>query len=104
MTTSLEDMLEPGERVVYRSDTFRTALRVFFASLAAIAVCWGLFLAHLVAGVVLCVTIIGIPFGLQAFKMSVLALWPFGRSVVDAGAVAQGSTVAYAVPADPMNR
>jgi uncharacterized membrane protein YccF (DUF307 family) len=45
---------------------------------------WGLFLAHLATGLLLCVTIIGIPFGLQSFKLSVLALWPFGRTVVDA--------------------
>jgi uncharacterized membrane protein YccF (DUF307 family) len=44
---------------------------------------WGMFLAHLVAGALLCITIIGIPFGVQAFKLSVLALWPFGREVVD---------------------
>ncbi len=34
------------------------------------------------AGAVMCITIIGIPFGIQAFKLSVMALWPFGRSVV----------------------
>jgi uncharacterized membrane protein YccF (DUF307 family) len=44
---------------------------------------WGIFLAHLVAGALLCITIIGIPFGVQAFKLSVLALWPFGREIVD---------------------
>ena len=44
---------------------------------------WEIFLAHLVAGALLCITIIGIPFGLQAFKLSVLALWPFGREVVE---------------------
>lgn len=44
---------------------------------------WELFLAHLVAGALLCLTIIGIPFGVQAFKLSVLALWPFGREVVE---------------------
>jgi uncharacterized membrane protein YccF (DUF307 family) len=44
---------------------------------------WGLFLAHLVAGAVLCLTIVGIPFGVQAFKLSVLALLPFGREVVE---------------------
>jgi uncharacterized membrane protein YccF (DUF307 family) len=44
---------------------------------------WELFLAHLVAGALLCVTVIGIPFGVQAFKLSVLALWPFGREVVE---------------------
>jgi uncharacterized membrane protein YccF (DUF307 family) len=44
---------------------------------------WEIFLLHLAAGALLCITIIGIPFGIQAFKLSVLALWPFGRTVVD---------------------
>jgi uncharacterized membrane protein YccF (DUF307 family) len=44
---------------------------------------WELFLAHLVAGALLCITIIGIPFGIQAFKLSVLSLWPFGRTIVE---------------------
>lgn len=43
---------------------------------------WGIFVAHLVAGALLCITIIGIPFGIQAFKLSTLALWPFGRVIV----------------------
>lgn len=33
-------------------------------------------------GVVLCITIIGIPFGLQCFKMAKLALMPFGAEIV----------------------
>jgi|TARA_Y100000385_G_scaffold228833_1_gene240087 uncharacterized membrane protein YccF (DUF307 family) len=41
-----------------------------------------LFLSYLVAGVVQCITIIGIPFGIQSFKLAGFALWPFGRSVV----------------------
>lgn len=36
------------------------------------------------AGVVLCVTIVGIPFGVQSFKLAGFALWPFGRVVVRA--------------------
>ncbi|MEZ4452823.1 MAG: YccF domain-containing protein [Nannocystaceae bacterium] len=36
-------------------------------------------LEYLVAGVVLCLTLIGIPFGIQCFKLAGLALWPFGR-------------------------
>ena len=36
---------------------------------------------YFIAGVVLCITIIGIPFGLQAFKLGVLMLWPFGSRV-----------------------
>lgn len=36
---------------------------------------------HLTLGVVLCITIIGLPFGLQHFKMALLALIPFGKKV-----------------------
>lgn len=33
-------------------------------------------------GIVLCVTIVGIPFGLQCFKLAGLVLWPFGKKVI----------------------
>ncbi|MCU0269029.1 MAG: YccF domain-containing protein [Acidimicrobiales bacterium] len=47
----------------------------------------GLWLAigYVVAGVVLCLTVIGIPFGVQSFKLAGYALAPFGRVVVDEG-------------------
>jgi uncharacterized membrane protein YccF (DUF307 family) len=64
---------------------------------------WAMFLGHIVAGVLLCITIIGIPFGIQAFKLSVLALWPFGRSIVSVDSLGTG-TVAITVPADPTAR
>lgn len=39
-------------------------------------------LTHLVFGIVLCITIIGIPFGRQHFKLAGLALTPFGKHIV----------------------
>ena len=44
----------------------------------------GLWLAigQIVSGVVLCVTIIGIPFGIVSFKMAALAIAPLGKEVV----------------------
>lgn len=39
-------------------------------------------LSHLVFGILLCITIIGIPFGLQHFKLAALALSPFGKEIV----------------------
>ncbi len=36
---------------------------------------------YILGGVLLCLTIIGIPFGIQCFKLSMLALAPFGREV-----------------------
>lgn len=38
-------------------------------------------LEHLTFGIVLCITIVGIPFGLQHFKLAKLALMPFGAEV-----------------------
>jgi len=47
-----------------------------------IVVGWELAVAHLIAGLVLCLTIIGIPFGVACWKMVPLALLPLGREVV----------------------
>lgn len=38
-------------------------------------------LTHLLFGILLCLTIIGIPFGRQHFKMMALAFTPFGREI-----------------------
>ena len=37
---------------------------------------------HLVFGLILCITIVGIPFGLQQFKLAKLALMPFGTVII----------------------
>ena len=42
---------------------------------------WVLAVEHVAFGCVLCVTVIGIPFGLQHFKLAKLALMPFGAKV-----------------------
>lgn len=41
-----------------------------------------LFFAYLLGGILCCFTIIGIPFGLQAFKLAAISIWPVGRRVV----------------------
>jgi len=38
-------------------------------------------IAWAIIGLILCVTIIGIPFGLQCLKIAGFVLWPFGRDV-----------------------
>jgi uncharacterized membrane protein YccF (DUF307 family) len=47
-------------------------------------VCGGIAIAisHALFGLLLCITIIGIPFGLQHFKLTAIALTPFGRDIV----------------------
>ena len=44
---------------------------------------WWLALGHLVTGVVMCLTIIGIPLGLANFKLIPVSLTPLGRDIVD---------------------
>ncbi|MBQ4132467.1 MAG: YccF domain-containing protein [Desulfovibrionaceae bacterium] len=39
-------------------------------------------IGHLFSGLLCCITIIGIPFGLQHFKIAVLALMPIGMTIV----------------------
>ena len=38
-------------------------------------------IAYLLGGILLCITIVGIPFGIQCFKLAGLALAPFGREI-----------------------
>lgn len=56
----------------------RTVLNIIWLILAGF---W-LALAYVLAGLILCITIIGIPFGVQSFKLAGYALWPFGRVLV----------------------
>ena len=56
---------------------------------------WELALVHLVAGVLLMVTIIGIPFGIACWKMIPLSLVPLGREIVP---VSQAGHDPYGLP------
>jgi uncharacterized membrane protein YccF (DUF307 family) len=41
------------------------------------------FVEYMIAGFILCINIIGIPFGVQCFKIGLMSLMPFGREVRD---------------------
>ena len=74
-----------GKVVVRAPGNDGGALEVIANLLWLIFFGWGLFLSAAVAGLLLCITIIGIPFAVQSFKIGVLALWPFGRTVLPEG-------------------
>ncbi len=42
-------------------------------------------LGYIFGGFVLCISVVGIPWGLQCFKIAGLVLWPFGKKVVSSG-------------------
>lgn len=50
-------------------------------------------LGYIVAGIVCCILIVTIPFGLASFRIAAYALWPFGRTVVDRHDAGAASTI-----------
>lgn len=42
---------------------------------------WEFAIGHLVIGAIFCITVVGIPFGLQHFKLAQLGLIPFGARI-----------------------
>ena len=56
----------------------RTLLNIIWLVLAGF---W-LFLSYVAVGVVLCILIITIPWGIASFRVGLYSLWPFGREVV----------------------
>lgn len=44
---------------------------------------WWLAIGHILSGIALCITILGIPFGIANFKMVPVSLMPLGKDIVD---------------------
>lgn len=75
--------LWPFGRTLIPSDTRNRSLSVVGNILWFVLVGWWLALEHLFVGILLCITIIGIPLGIATFKMAGAALVPFGKEVVN---------------------
>lgn len=61
-----------------------------------------MFLAYVVAGIICCILIITIPFGIASFRIAGYALWPFGRTVIkrsDAGVASAIGNVIWLIVA-----
>ncbi|HEV3355636.1 MAG TPA: YccF domain-containing protein [Pseudonocardiaceae bacterium] len=50
-------------------------------------------IGYCVAGIICCILIITIPFGIASFRIASYALWPFGRTIVDAPDAGAGSLI-----------
>ena len=69
-----------GKEVVEREDAW-SPLAIAMNIIWVILFGWEIALVHLTSGVILTITIIGIPFAKQHFKLIPLALLPFGREL-----------------------
>lgn len=67
-----------GKQVVYGGGAMSTIANIFWLLISGIP----LALENLLLGLICCITIIGIPFGKQFFKIAKLALTPFGAKVI----------------------
>ena len=67
-----------GKEVVYGGGAASLIVNIIWLIILGIPMA----IAHATAGVILCVTIIGFPFGLQFFKLAKLSLMPFGARVI----------------------
>jgi uncharacterized membrane protein YccF (DUF307 family) len=69
-----------GKTVVRRADAGAPSM---IGNVLWLILCgWWLALGHLITGVLLCITIIGLPLGLANFKLIPVSLLPFGREIV----------------------
>ncbi len=71
----------------------RTVLNVLWFVLSGL---W-LAIGYAMAGLVLCLLIITIPFGVACFRLAAFVLWPFGRAVVRKADAGAPSTVANVI-------
>ena len=67
-----------GKEIVYGGGTFSVLVNIIWLLLSGLE----LVIGYVVLGCLWCITIVGIPFGKQCFKLAKLALMPFGASVV----------------------
>lgn len=67
-----------GKEIVYGGGAVSFLVNVIWILISGIP----LAIEHITIGCILCITIVGIPFGLQQFKLAKLALMPFGTSIV----------------------
>jgi len=67
-----------GKEIEYETSTANILVNILWLIFGGLE----LAMASVTSGLIMCVTIVGIPFGLQMFKLAKLALMPFGAKVV----------------------
>ena len=66
-----------GKEIVYSDNVFSIIINVIWIILFG----WEMALGYLIIGCIWCITIVGIPFGMQFFKLAKLSFMPLGATV-----------------------
>lgn len=67
-----------GKEIEYSDSMFSTLVNVIWIFVSG----WEMALTNLIIGLCFCITIVGIPFGKQFFKLAKLSLFPLGAKIV----------------------
>ncbi len=67
-----------GKEIVYGTSTFSFLVNIIWILLFG----WEMALVNICIGLCWCITIVGIPFGLQCFKFAKLSFMPFGATII----------------------
>lgn len=67
-----------GKKIVYAPTNASILLNIFWIIIGGVPIA----IAEVTSGLILCAIIIGIPFGIQQFKLALLAFMPFGSHVM----------------------
>lgn len=67
----------PNSIIIFTTEFMKFLLNVIWVVFGGLMIA----LEYVIAGIGMIITIIGIPFGLQAFKLAIVALWPFGAQI-----------------------
>ena len=82
-------MQQRGSACVWQTLSKLAAMRLILNIIWLVLCGFWMFLAYIITGIIVCIFIITIPFGIASFRIAGFALWPFGRTMVnkpDAGA------------------
>lgn len=103
MHVTLKRPFPPEWPFVFPSGTFPYIYKMPFNFLGNII--WFIFggffsaLGYFTGGIALCCTLVGIPFGIQCFKLGMVVLWPFGTVIYssskNAGCLSTGLNVIW---------
>ena len=75
-------VLWPFGRDLVPKEDANGCLNILFNVLWVFLGWWEIALTHLIFGLLLCCTIVGIPWGVQHFKLAIGSIFPFGKEVV----------------------
>ena len=67
-----------GKEIKYSNSNFSILINIFWIVFCG----WEMFIGYIILGLLFCVTIVGMPFGQQFFKLARLSLLPFGAEII----------------------